>query len=126
MTLHTDRVRTDSSTRQLDEAADRRIVYGTPAVRCDHVTAIRAVVLSQPEVAISVLHINGLPFINGGQSVECTSQIVGWISLVVIIASTALASIADPIRSGWMFGANDRGQFSPRTCTRTKSNIATL
>lgn len=51
------------------------------------------------KLVLHALHINELPFINGGQSVEWAPEIPIWLSLTVIGATIAVATIASLITS---------------------------
>ncbi|MFV0319791.1 MAG: TerC family protein [Microbacterium sp.] len=46
---------------------------------------------------LHALHVNELPFINGGQAVEWAPEISTWVSLGVIVAAMAVATIASLI-----------------------------
>lgn len=45
------------------------------------------------------MHVNELPFINGGQHIEWAPEINNWVSLGVIVASMAVATIASLVSS---------------------------
>ena len=45
------------------------------------------------------MHVNELPFINGGQHIEWAPEISTWTSLGVIVASMAVATIASLVAS---------------------------
>ena len=44
------------------------------------------------------MHVNELPFINGGQHIEWAPEISTWTSLIVIVASMAVATIASLVK----------------------------
>lgn len=48
---------------------------------------------------LHAMHVNELPFINGGQHIEWAPEINNWVSLGVIIASMAVATIASLVAS---------------------------
>ncbi|MEJ3404172.1 TerC family protein [Rathayibacter sp. YIM 133350] len=52
------------------------------------------------KLVLHALHTNELPFINGGHHVEWAPEIGTWTSLIVIIASMALATVASLIKAG--------------------------
>jgi len=45
------------------------------------------------------LHLNELPFINGGQKVEIVPEIPTWLSLTVIVLSLTVAVLASLARN---------------------------
>jgi tellurite resistance protein TerC len=51
------------------------------------------------KLILEALHDNQLPFINGGQPVEAVPQIPIWLSLMVIIGTLAIATVASLARS---------------------------
>jgi tellurite resistance protein TerC len=51
------------------------------------------------KLILHALHVNELPFLNGGESVEWAPEISTWVSLVVIVLSMAVATIASLIAS---------------------------
>jgi tellurite resistance protein TerC len=46
------------------------------------------------KLILHALHVNELPFLNGGEPVEWAPEISTWVSLVVIVLSMAVATIA--------------------------------
>ncbi len=49
---------------------------------------------------LHALHVNELPFINGGEHVEWAPEISTWVSLGVILVSMAVATVASLIAAG--------------------------
>jgi tellurite resistance protein TerC len=50
---------------------------------------------------LHALHVNELPFINGGESVEWAPEISTWTSLIVILASMAVAVVASLVKMNY-------------------------
>jgi tellurite resistance protein TerC len=51
------------------------------------------------KLVLHAMHVNELPFINGGEPIEWAPEISTWVSLGVIVASMALATVASLIAS---------------------------
>ncbi len=51
------------------------------------------------KLVFHAMHVNELPFINGGEPIEWAPEISTWMSLAVIILSMAVATIASLIAS---------------------------
>jgi tellurite resistance protein TerC len=51
------------------------------------------------KLVFHALHVNELPFINNGEPVDWAPEISTWMSLVVIIAAMAVATIASVVSS---------------------------
>lgn len=51
------------------------------------------------KLVFHAMHVNELPFINGGEHIEWAPEISTWMSLGVIIASMAVATIASLVAS---------------------------
>jgi tellurite resistance protein TerC len=50
------------------------------------------------KLVFHAMHENELPFINGGHSIEWAPEIDTWVSLIVIVASMAIATVASLVR----------------------------
>ncbi len=51
------------------------------------------------KLVLHALHVNELPFLNGGQPVEWAPEISTWVSLGVIVAAMAVATIASVVKA---------------------------
>ncbi|SEC56277.1 tellurite resistance protein TerC [Paramicrobacterium humi] len=51
------------------------------------------------KLVFHALHVNEVPFINGGKSIEWIPEISTWLSLAVIVASMAVATIASLVKA---------------------------
>ena len=51
------------------------------------------------KLILHAMHVNELPFINGGEPVEWAPEISTWMSLAVIVLSMAVATVASLIAS---------------------------
>ncbi|WP_142139609.1 TerC/Alx family metal homeostasis membrane protein [Acidovorax sp. SLBN-42] len=59
------------------------------------------------KLVLHALHVNELPFLNGGQPIEWAPEISTWTSLAVIVASMAVATIASLVKA--RIDSNRRG-----------------
>ena len=81
------------------------------------------------KLVFHALHVNELPFLNGGEPIEWAPEISTWVSLGVIVAAMAVATIASLVkantnrsvaaRSSWT-----RCRTSPPTATAPRSPTA--
>jgi tellurite resistance protein TerC len=71
------------------------------------------------KLVFHALHANQVPFINGGQSVAWAPEINTWTSLIVIIATMAVATVASIIKVR-MTSTPDSG--APATTLRNDSS----
>ena len=77
------------------------------------------------KLVFHAMHVNELPFINGGEPIEWAPEISTWMSLAVIIVSMVVATIASLVASarekreavaGAARTARPRGALTARPC----------
>ena len=52
------------------------------------------------KLVLHALHVNELPFLNGGKPIEWAPEISTWVSLGVIVAAMAVATVASLVKAG--------------------------
>jgi tellurite resistance protein TerC len=52
------------------------------------------------KLVLHALHVNELPFLNGGEPIEWAPEISTWTSLAVIIAAMVVATVASLVKAG--------------------------
>lgn len=74
------------------------------------------------KLLLHALHVNELPFINGGQGVEWAPEIPIWFSLLFIAATVAVATVASLIKTRADHRRTDDGTVRPITDAQKESS----